>query len=185
MSEPFIAEIRIMPYTFAPRFWTWCEGQILPISSNTAMYSVIGIVFGGDGRSTFAVPNLTQRVPMHWGSGPGLTGRRIGDHGGEAGVMLQQYHMPSHTHRLQGLRPAGAEKTPDHSEPAPDRMLTGLMEAQSSTKENAYVMNPTQFTPMASTALGTYGDSQAHENRQPFLSVNFCIATMGIYPSRT
>ena len=187
MSEPFIAEIRIMPYTFAPRDWSWCQGQLIPIYSNTSLYALLGTTYGGDGYQTFGLPNLQSRVPMHPGRGPGLTYRELGETGGADGVTLNVQQIPAHTHRLQGTKGTGSDLPPDHSIPTATRMITGLMDAETQARKSAYVKepNPEQFTQMATSAMGTYGGSQAHENRQPFLSVNFCIALNGIFPARS
>jgi len=186
MSAPFIAEIRMWGCSFAPRGWAFCDGQILPIAQNTALFSLVGTTYGGDGRSTLGLPNLQAKIPMHPGRGPGLTARRLGQHFGTETETLLEAQIPPHTHQLHGSKPSGGEKIPDYSEPAPDRMLAGLMEAQERTQANAYVTepDPSQRTPMAEGALADFGNSQAHENRQPFLTLNFCIATIGLYPSR-
>ena len=187
MSEPFIAEIRIMPYTFAPRNWGWCQGQTVPISSNYSLYALLGTTYGGDGRQNFALPNLQSRVPMHPGRGDGLTNRILGETGGKEAVTLNVQQIPAHTHRLQGTKGTGSDLPPDHSIPTPTRMITGFMDVETKARKSAYVKSPdpAQFTQMATSAMGTYGGSQPHENRQPFLAVNFCIALDGIFPARS
>jgi len=187
MSEPFIAEIRIMPYTFAPRDWSWCQGQLIPISSNTILYTLLGTTYGGDGRQTFGLPNLMGRAPMHPGRGPGLTYRTLGEHGGADEVTLNVQQIPAHKHLLQGAKGTGSDLPPDHSIPTANRMITGFGDAETKTPTSAYVKAPDseRFTQMASNAIGSYGNSQAHENRQPFLAVNFCIALNGIFPTRS
>jgi len=187
MSEPFIAEIRIMPYTFAPRHWSWCQGQLMPIYSNTSLYALLGTTYGGDGYQTFGLPNLQSRVPMHPGRGPGLTYRKLGETGGADGVTLNIQQISAHTHRLQGTKGTGSDLPPDHSMPTPTRMITGFMDAETKAVKSAYVKipDPVEYTQMGSRAMSIYGGSLPHENRQPFLAVNFCIALNGIFPERS
>lgn len=169
MSEPFIAEIRIFAGSFAPRSWAFCDGQLLPISQNTALFSLIGTTYGGDGRSTTALPNLQGRVPMHPGNGPGLTSRRLGEATGTNDVALSQAQLPSHTHTLTSFNNA-ITNTPSSS--------VGIGAAP--------IYGPDQnMTDMADGILGDAGGSQAHNNMQPFLGINFIIALQGLYPSRS
>lgn len=176
MSEPFIAEIQMLPYTFPPRGWTWCCGQLLSISNNTALYALIGTLYGGDGRATMGVPNLKGRVPMHPGQGPSLSFRREGDFGGYSSVMLNHAEIPPHTHELSGVNKPGSTNSPDNK----------MLALDTAAGNNFFFMNKTA-TPnvdMASTTLSNVGGTQGHENRQPYLAVNFCIALMGVFPSR-
>ena len=174
MSEPFIAEIRIFAGNFAPRGWAFCDGQLLPIASNTALFSLIGTTYGGDGRTTTALPNLQGRAPMHPGRGPGLTARRLGEKIGVETVTLSEAQIPSHTHTARGENTAGTAFEPSN---------TTTWAHESSQTLASYNTN-SQNTTMASAALSTTGGGQAHTNIQPFLTLNFIIALQGLYPSR-
>ncbi len=173
MSEPFIAEIRIFAGNFAPRSWAFCNGQLLPVSQNTALFSLIGTTYGGDGRSTTALPNLKGRLPMHPGRGPGLTSRRLGQRGGVEMVSLTEAQMPNHTHQLQGSGEDGDSTTPSSA-----RMVGA---------GNDMFRSPTGATTgaMADASMPNAGGSQPHNNMQPFLVMNFIIALQGLYPSRS
>ena len=177
MSEPFIAEIRIFAGNFAPRGWAFCDGQLLPISQNTALFSLIGTTYGGDGRTTTALPDLQGRTPMHPGRGPGLTSRRLGQRGGVETVTLTEAQMPSHQHGVVAVgRPA--------EENDPQGRYFGL-----TVGNNLYVPptggSPPSPTELADQALQAAGGSQAHNNLQPFIAMNFIIALIGLYPSRS
>lgn len=175
MSEPFIAEIRIFAGNFAPRSWAFCDGQLLPIAQNTALFSLIGTVYGGDGRSTTALPNMMGRAPMHPGRGPGLTSRRLGQRGGVETVTLTEAQMPNHTHALD------ADPFPAAFQiPAANRVFArsdGAQAYQSNSSSN--------LVDMADAVVQTAGGSQAHNNMQPYLTINFIIALQGLYPSRS
>lgn len=172
MSEPFIAEVRIFAGNFAPRGWAFCNGQLLPIAQNTALFSLIGTTFGGDGRTTTALPNLQGRAPMHPGRGPGLTSRRLGQKSGGENVTLTEAQMPNHTHSLRSAISRGSTSQPQGN--AFNR----------STGEVAY--NPAQNLGGMSDQMATStGGSQAHNNIQPYLALNFIIALTGLYPSRS
>ena len=174
MSEPFIAEIRIFAGNFTPRGWALCDGQLLPISQNTALFSLIGTIYGGDGRTTTALPNLQGRAPMHPGHGPGLTTRQVGQRGGTETETLTEAQLPSHNHGLQAaLSRAGV------GNPAGNAL-------NRSTGEQAYQTDASNnLVPMASQMVGNSGGSQAHNNMQPYLGLNFIIALVGLYPSRS
>ncbi len=172
MSEPFIAEIRIFAGNFAPRGWAFCNGQLLPVSQNTALFSLIGTTYGGDGRSTTALPNLQGRAPMHPGRGPGLTARRLGERGGVDTVTLSEAQMPNHAHMLRADTASGNNRDPHGNSLA--RAAGGL----------AYGP-PDNVVDMADQAISTTGGSQAHNNLQPYLAINFIIALVGLYPSRS
>jgi len=176
MSEPFTAEIRIFAGNFAPRGWAFCDGQLLPISQNTALFSLIGTTYGGDGRSTTALPNLQGRAPMHPGRGPGLTSRRLGQRGGVEMVTLSEAQMPNHTHTLRAANiPFGALQAP-----------TNQRTYNRSSGGNLYQTNTSSnLVAMADQALPNAGGSQAHNNMQPYLTMNFIIALVGLYPSRS
>ncbi|MCA9922362.1 MAG: phage tail protein [Anaerolineales bacterium] len=171
MSEPFIAEIRIFAGNFAPRGWAFCNGQLLPISQNTALFSLIGTTYGGDGRTTTALPDLQGRAPMHPGRGPGLTERRLGQKGGSETITLSEAQMPSHNHTLRGTVSRGGSSTPQGN--AFNRSVGELAYGAANN-----------LTGMASTMAANAGGSQAHNNLQPFLAINFIIALVGLYPSR-
>jgi microcystin-dependent protein len=176
MSEPFVAEIRIFAGNFAPRSWAFCDGQLLPVSQNTALFSLIGTTYGGDGRSTTALPNLQGRAPMHPGRGPGLTSRRLGQRGGVEMVTLTEAQMPNHTHTM-----AGSRSRTNLQAPGPDRSL-GVTLATG----NAYQSDTSSsIVSLNSSALTNTGGSQAHNNMQPFIAMNYIIALQGLYPSRS
>lgn len=173
MSEPFIAEIRIFAGNFAPRGWAFCDGQLLPISQNTALFSLIGTTYGGDGRTTTALPNLQGRAPMHPGRGPGLTQRRLGEQGGFETATLTEAQMPNHAHTLRA-RNAPASANTASADTALARSALGFAYSESS---------PT--VGLAPGALENAGGDQAHNNMQPFLTMYFIIALVGLYPSRS
>ncbi len=173
MSEPFIAEIRIFAGNFAPRSWAFCNGQLLPVSQNTALFSLIGTTYGGDGRTTTALPNLEGRAPMHPGRGPGLTDRRLGQRGGVEDVTLTEAQMPNHNHTMSGIPASG-----DDDDASDQVTLANVVGA------NAYAP-PATLVPLAEAILPSAGGSQAHNNMQPYLAINFIIALQGLYPSRS
>jgi microcystin-dependent protein len=170
--DPFVAEIRIFPFNFAPRGWAFCNGQLLPISQNTALFSLLGTTYGGDGKTTFALPNLQGAAPMHPGQGPGLSLHDLGEASGSATVTLIESELPAHTHTLRA-----ATDDADLQAPTPTRSLAR------STSGFAYVAGAAN-TAMAATAIGTTGGSQPHNNLQPYLTLNFCIALQGVFPPR-
>jgi microcystin-dependent protein len=170
MSEPFVAEIRIFAGNFAPRSWAFCNGQLLPVSQNTALFSLIGTTYGGDGRSTTALPNLQGRVPMHPGRGPGLTARRLGQRGGVEMVTIDEAQMPNHTHTLRA----------ESDEPGEDNDPNGAALAKAGVYTAA-----SNLVSMSDSALPNAGGSQPHNNMQPYLTINFIIALQGLYPSRS
>jgi microcystin-dependent protein len=173
MADPFVAEIRIFPFNFAPKGWAWCDGQLLPISQNTALFSLLGTTYGGDGKSTFALPDLEGRVPMHPGQGPGLSLHDLGETGGSETVTLLESEIPSHSHALSaaavpadGPNPAGALT----AAPASDNIYTPPAGAP--------------LVSMAPEALPPAGGDQPHNNLQPYLTFYFCIALQGVFPPR-
>lgn len=172
MSEPFIAEIRIWAGNFAPRGWAFCNGQILPIAQYTALFSLIGTFYGGDGRSTFALPNLMGRVPVGAGTGPGLSPYSVGQSGGTESVTLVGQHMPSHNHALAAVQRSG-----DLADPS------GRVLARAASGNTYHAVDST--VQMAESALGQAGGGQAHNNVQPYLALSFIIALQGIYPQRS
>ena len=174
MSEPFIAEIRIFAGTFAPRNWAFCNGQLLPIAQNTALFSLVGTTYGGDGRTTFGLPDLRGRAPMQWGTGPGLSPRSLGQTGGAETRTLSQPKLPSHTHQLQC-----ADGDADTEDP------TGSLLAKSSPLGDRQFGTGGNPTPMHPDVIGMTGGNQAHNNLPPYLAVNFIIALQGLFPSRS
>jgi microcystin-dependent protein len=176
MSEPFVAEIKIFAGNFAPRGYAFCNGALLPISQNTALFSLIGTTYGGDGRTTTALPNLQGRAPMHEGRGPGLSDRRLGQRGGTETETLATTQMPAHNHPAQVTLASGNE-----DDPSPNTYLAGgPTPATLIYGDNNATLNGT----LAGSALPNAGGSQAHTNMQPYLTLNFIIALVGIYPSR-
>lgn len=171
MSEPFVGEVRMFGFNFAPRGWSFCNGQLIAIAQNTALFSLLGTTYGGNGTTTFGLPNLQGRFPMHWGSGPGLTNRNLGDTGGSPAVTLVSTQMPSHSHTANANSAGGNQLAPAGNRWAPD-----------AAGANFYAAAPS--TTMAAGAIGLAGGNQPHENMQPYLAVNFCIAMQGVFPSR-
>ena len=169
MSQPFIGQIMIFGFGFAPRNWAFCNGQILAIAQNSALFSLLGTTYGGNGTTTFALPDLRGRVPMQWGQGPGLSDRTQGEVGGQESVALLQTQMPQHTHAALASSAAPAIGVP-----------TGNAWATGGAAAYAASTN----TVMAAGALSNAGGGQPHENRAPLLTVNYCIALAGIFPSR-
>jgi microcystin-dependent protein len=174
MADPFVAEIRIFPFNFAPKGWAWCDGQILPISQNTALFSLLGTTYGGDGKSTFALPNLQGAAPMHPSQGPGLSLHDLGETGGSEIVTLLQSEIPAHSHAMQGNAfPANIQA------PAPDRVL-----AQSSGGV-AYKDPPQNLAALAPEAVAPAGGNLPHNNLMPYLTFYFNIALQGVFPPRS
>ena len=174
MADPFVAEIRIFPFNFAPKGWAWCDGQLLPISQNTALFSLLGTTYGGDGRSTFALPDLQGRAPMHPGQGPALSLHYLGEMGGSETVTLLESETPSHSHSWK-VDPNVAE-TPDP---------TGNSLARSSSV-NIYQTSTNQsVVNMSSSTVAAAGGNQPHNNMMPYLTLYFCIALQGVFPPRT
>jgi microcystin-dependent protein len=173
MADPFVAEIRIFPFNFPPKGWAFCDGQLLPISQNTVLFSLVGTTYGGDGKSNFGLPNLQGQAPMHPGQGPGLSLHDLGETGGVETVTLLNSEMPAHSH------PLGAAIDPaDNNLPAPDRSLG------QSQKEFAYQSSATNLVNLAAAAISPVGGGLPHNNLMPYLTLNFCIAMQGIFPPR-
>jgi len=171
-SEPFIGQIQYFPYSFAPRSWAFCNGQILPIAENAALFSLVGITFGGDGRSTFGLPDMRGRAPIHPGNGPGLSFRSWGQKGGQETVTLTTAQLPAHTHQLKATNNRGDQTDP-----------TGSVLARDGRDETYRDEAPN--TDMHPNSIQAAGGGQAHENMPPFLTVNCNIALQGIYPERS
>jgi len=166
MAEPFLSEIRIMSFGFAPRGWALCNGQLLPINQNQPLFSLLGTTFGGDGRVNFALPNLQGRAPIHVGSG-----HTLGERGGEQAHTLSIAELPTHTHAV-----AASSVATGGNANGTGRFLGG--------GNNVY-HSPTNLTSLNPATVTSVGGSQAHLNMQPFLILNFCIALQGIFPSPT
>jgi microcystin-dependent protein len=173
VSSPFVAEIRIFGFNFPPTGWAFCNGQLLPISQNTALFSLLGTFYGGDGKSTFALPNLQGSAPIHQGQGQGLSERFLGEPGGSQSVTLLDSEMPFHTHALMA-----SPDPADLGAPAPNRSLA---RSQPNIYKQPANANP---QPLAPQAVGVTGGSLPHNNMMPFLTLNFCIALQGIFPPR-
>jgi microcystin-dependent protein len=173
MADPFVAEIRIFPFNFAPKGWAWCDGQLLPLSQNTALFSLLGTTYGGDGKSNFALPDLQGRAPAHPGNGPGLSPRGLGESSGSQTVTLQESEIPAHTHSVSASNgPANLQA------PAADRVL-------GRANNNVYLDNPANLVAMDPQALAPAGGAQPHNNMQPFLTFYFNIALQGVFPPRS
>ncbi|TNJ39618.1 phage tail protein [Phaeobacter sp. B1627] len=171
MAEPFVGEIRMFAGTFAPRGWAFCDGQLLAVSQNDALFSLLGTIYGGDGRTTFGLPDLRGRLPIHAGTGPGLTPRRLGSRSGSETVTLTTNQLPSHSHTFNAIRqPAVSTSPQDHL-------------AAEGVGVNFYT-EADQDTNMASAMITHTGGSRSHTNLMPFLCLHFIVALFGIYPSR-
>jgi len=174
MSDPFVAEIKIFAGNFAPTGWAQCNGQLLPISQNTALFSLLGTYYGGDGKSTFALPNLQGSAPMHQGQGQGLSQRFLGEQAGSQFVTLLQSEMPFHTHQL-----LGSGFSADLKIPSPARVLAKALNA------NVYQTNASaNLTQLAPQTVAPTGGSLPHNNMQPYLALTFIIALQGVFPAR-
>lgn len=173
MSEPFIAEIKLVAFNFAPRGWALCNGQILPIAQNTALFSLLGTTYGGNGQTTFALPDLRGRVPIHMGQGPGLSSRNLGEKIGTETVTLAVNQMPTHTHAAKCQTGLANKQSP-----------VGTVNAVEPTGQTAMYSNLAPNADMNPEANANTGGSQPHDNMQPYLVVDFIIALDGIYPSR-
>jgi microcystin-dependent protein len=173
MADPFVAEIRIFPFNFAPRGWAWCNGQLLPISQNTALFSLLGTTYGGDGKSTFALPDLQGRAPMHPGQGPGLSLHDLGETGGSETVTLLESEIPSHAHTLRVS-----------TDPANVQAPGSTVVLSRASGGNAYSTTVTGLQAMAGQALAPAGGDAPHNNLQPYLTFYFCIALQGVFPPR-
>jgi microcystin-dependent protein len=174
VADPFVAEIRIFPFNFAPRGWAWCDGQLLPLSQNTALFSLLGTTYGGNGKSNFALPDLQGRAPMHPGQGPGLSLHDLGETGGSETVTLLESEIPAHSHAMR----AHDLDLGNLNAPAPNRCLA------KSANATAYHA-PNSLVSMSGSTLTPAGGDQPHNNLPPYLTFYFCIALQGVFPPRS
>ena len=175
MADPFVAEIRIFPFNFAPKGWAFCDGQLLPLSQNTALFSLLGTTYGGDGKSNFALPNMQGNAPMHPGQGPGLSLHDLGETGGSETVSLLESEIPSHSH---AMRASG--------DVADNLVAVGNMLAKPLGRGNSlYNTTTSPLATMSDNAVAPAGGDQPHNNLMPYLTLNFNIALQGVYPPRT
>lgn len=172
--DPFVAEIRIFPMTFVPKGWAWCEGQLLPLSQNTALFALLGTTYGGDGKSTFALPDLQGRAAMHPGQGLGLSNHFLGEEGGSQTVTLLQSEIPVHSHALVGTGEDGTQGT----------LTPGVTLATSVGGQIYQTDTSTTLISMNPTSLAPTGGDQPHNNMMPFLTFHFSIALQGVFPPR-
>jgi microcystin-dependent protein len=172
MSDQFLAEIRIFPFNFAPTGWALCNGQLMPISQNTALFALLGTTYGGDGKSTFALPDLQGSAPMHPGQGPGLSEYILGQAAGVESVTLLVSEMPFHTHSMNGAT----------QDPALAKAISP--DASWALSQGGGIYQAAQNTQLAPEAVAPAGGGLPHNNMQPYLTLNFCIALQGIFPQR-
>jgi len=172
VSDQFLAEIRVFPFNFAPLGWALCDGQLLPISQNTALFSLLGTTYGGDGKSTFALPNIQGRAVMHPGQGPGLSLHDLGEEGGEVSVSLLPPEIPAHSHSISASQSDGGDRSP-----ANERYAVGTGGIQ-------MYAAPGALTQLAQQTWTPAGGNAAHNNMAPYLTLSFCIALQGIFPPR-
>ena len=171
MSEPFVGEIRMFAGNFAPRGWAFCDGQLLAVSQNDALFSLLGTIYGGDGRTTFGLPDLRGRLPIHAGSGPGLSPRRLGQKAGQENVTLTVNQLPSHRHNWRAST-------------VPANLLTPVGQNLAQSVADIYRADLDEPVNLNPQAFSSVGGSRNHTNLMPFLCIHFIIALFGIYPSR-
>jgi microcystin-dependent protein len=173
MADPFVAEIRIFPFNFAPKGWAWCDGQLMPLSQNTALFSLLGTTYGGDGKSNFALPDMQGNAPMHPGQGPGLSLHDLGETGGSETVTLLESEIPAHAHAFVSRNFTANSDTP-----------SALCVAKPPSGPNIYAV-PGALVQMSDQSLAPAGGDQPHNNLMPYLTFYFCIALQGVFPPRT
>ena len=171
MADAYISEIKLVPYNFAPRGWAFCHGQILSIAQNTALFSLLGTTYGGNGQTTFALPDLRGRVPIHMGQGPGLSSYIIGQEGGEVSHTLTTAEMPAHNHSVSASADVGTSNSPAGRHPAKAPFALGHVYGTSSNATS-------------NEMIANAGGSQPHNNQMPYLGLNYCICLEGVFPSR-
>jgi microcystin-dependent protein len=174
MTNPFVAEIRIFPFNFAPTGWATCDGQILPLSQNTALFSLLGTTYGGDGKSTFALPDMQGNAPMFYGQGAGLSLHDLGESGGSQTVTLLESEIPVHSHTMSGESQVNGNKSGPSSAATFGRSAGGTL-----------YQTANDGTIMAAGVVAPAGGDQPHNNMQPYITLNFCIALQGVFPPRT
>jgi len=172
MADPFVAEIRIFPFNFSPKGWAWCNGQLMPISQNTALFSLLGTTYGGDGKSTFALPDLQGSAPMQPGQGPGLSLHDLGEIGGSETVALLQSEIPAHSHTMTASTQQALENSPNAQNVAAGDGINLFAPANN-------------LASMSDQMLAPAGGDQPHNNMQPFLTLYFNIALQGVFPPRS
>jgi microcystin-dependent protein len=172
MADPFVAEIRIVPFNFAPKGWAWCDGQLLPLSQNTALFSLLGTTYGGNGKSNFALPDLQGRAPMHPGQGPGLSLHDLGETGGSETVTLLESEIPAHVHAWNASNQDGTSQSPVAN------LMAGGIGGISAFATPGAIVN------LAPEMLAPAGGDQPHNNMMPYLTYYFCIALQGVFPPR-
>jgi microcystin-dependent protein len=172
MSQPFIGEIRMFGFNYAPAGWAFCDGQLMPISENDALFQLIGTTYGGDGQETFALPNLQSRIPLHQGTGPGGTTYQLGEMAGVEEVTLTVNQIPTHNHAVAGNSGAGNSASPTNN----------VWAANANTAAVQYVAGASANANMNNSTIGPSGGSQPHENMMPFLTISFCISLFGLFP---
>ena len=182
MSAPFVAEIRMFGFNFAPTGWAFCDGQLLPISQNTALFSLLGTFYGGDGKSTFALPNLQGSAATNQGQGNGLQQWFVGEQQGTPFVTLIQTEMPIHQHFFMATSANGTNQTAAGGQLA--KGFKGNLQASQTAKMYSATASPSPLTQMSPQALSVTGGGQPHNNMMPYLTVNFCIALQGVFPAR-
>jgi microcystin-dependent protein len=173
MSDPFVGEIRMFAGNFAPRNFAFCDGQLVAISQNNALFSLFGTIYGGDGRTTFGLPDLRGRVPLHMGTGPGLSPRPIGQKGGSETVALSAANLPAHGHSLSASTSPATESRPEGNVPAGDTAVDVYQDSAGATHLSS-----------TSATAATTGGGTAHPNVQPFLCISYIVSLFGVYPSR-
>lgn len=177
MSDPFVAEIRIVGFNFAPTGWATCDGQLLPISQNTALFSLLGTMYGGDGKSTFALPDMQGSAPINQGQGAGLTERFVGEVGGSQAITLTSSEIPAHAHGLRARPVPGNLATPTAA--------TSMAQVNPATSQVYKAASGAATTIMHPQSTGVIGGSQPHNSMQPFLTLLYIIALQGVFPPRS